>query len=450
MAIIRHTNFDTTVANIQERNSIKNKIDHMTVLVMDAISDVSAGAGKATYRWSGDTNEWVLISKSSTETISFATEELSIVNGKVLPSNFILDNQIWNVDVVNNSVIVAQPRMENLTITYQGISGLSLWDGMKLRFTYAYGSTNAQLNSVIKDLENKIDNFSAGLPTKTDLDSMKLDAGTVNGYTIGSNVPANLQGLLDSKLETSYLSNVTQDILPSASGLINIGSETKRFKGIYVNEAYLSTNTLYVGGVPVLGTDAENIVVKADMDQSITVKTIGLGITNITSENEVAITTVGTNADVKIQATGNNSKVKFSGAGGIEFSNASTFQNDLAVLGNLTLSGTVVANGGSFLINATTVTTKDNIIVLNQGEVGSGVTAGKSGFQVDRGDLADFQFIFDEADDKFKVGVVGGTFETMATREYVTSALSSVNVDLSGYYTKVEFGTIADFTSALA
>ena len=40
-------------------------------------------------------------------------------------------------------------------------------------------------------------------------------------------------------------------------------------------------------------------------------------------------------------------------------------------------------------MNSTVVTVKDNIVVYNNGEIGSGVTNRYSGIQIDRGDLAD-------------------------------------------------------------
>lgn len=83
------------------------------------------------------------------------------------------------------------------------------------------------------------------------------------------------------------------------------------------------------------------------------------------------------------------------------------------VLNNLTIKGNVTQEGSSFITKAETVEVSDNILLLNRGEVGSGVTKGISGIQVDRGALADYQFIFDESDDRFKVGVEGDLWPVM-------------------------------------
>lgn len=83
------------------------------------------------------------------------------------------------------------------------------------------------------------------------------------------------------------------------------------------------------------------------------------------------------------------------------------------ILNNLTIKGSVTLEGPSFITEAETVEVSDNILLLNRGETGSGVTKGISGIQVDRGALADYQFIFDESDDRFKVGVEGDLWPVM-------------------------------------
>lgn len=221
------------------------------------------------------------------------------------------------------------------------------------------------------------------------------------------------------------LTKVNGHIIPLGNGSQDIGSTTNRFRSIYVNEAYLSTNTLYIGDTPVLGTDADTVVVKADPDQSILVKTTGTGSSGMQSQHEVQISTSGVNADIKLQATGTNSKVRLSGNGGIELSNDTTIQANLDVTGDVNFTGDVTVAGSSFIVDAETVKTKDNVIVLNDGEAGSGVTAGRAGIQIDRGAAAAFEIVFDEVTDKFLVGQVGGVYETLASREHVLSLITT-------------------------
>lgn len=83
---------------------------------------------------------------------------------------------------------------------------------------------------------------------------------------------------------------------------------------------------------------------------------------------------------------------------------------------NVTIQGDLAINGTQTIVNSETVTTKDNLIVINSGEVGAGVTAGEAGIEIDRGTETNYQFKFDEADDSFKIGQIG-SLQKVATRE---------------------------------
>ena len=120
----------------------------------------------------------------------------------------------------------------------------------------------------------------------------------------------------------------------------------------------------------------------------------------------------GTPASTWQLTLGTGPKLKNSGGIFELRDNSDNAYTDL-VLNNLTIKGNVTQEGSSFITEAETVEVSDNILLLNRGEVGSGVTKGISGIQVDRGALADYQFIFDESDDRFKVGVEGDLWPVM-------------------------------------
>lgn len=120
----------------------------------------------------------------------------------------------------------------------------------------------------------------------------------------------------------------------------------------------------------------------------------------------------GTPASTWQLTLGTGPKLKNSGGIFELRDNSDNAYTDL-VLNNLTIKGNVTQEGSSFITKAETVEVSDNILLLNRGEVGSGVTKGISGIQVDRGALADYQFIFDESDDRFKVGIEGDLWPVM-------------------------------------
>lgn len=161
--IIRHKTFDTTVNTIDDRNNIQYKVDHMVVLVKDAISDMDAGPGEATYRYDATGLKWILISKSTTYTMSFGTEELMIIGGSVVPSNIPANNSIWDVLVLDGDNVIAYPRAEELAITPTSINNLTEYEGKKLRFTYAYGTFTQQMNSVLDERIGETTDFDEAL-----------------------------------------------------------------------------------------------------------------------------------------------------------------------------------------------------------------------------------------------------------------------------------------------
>lgn len=162
MAIISYPSVDKTVNTIGDRNAIQNKVDNMLVTVLDSIDDQNAGAGVAVYRYSETLDQWILISTENVNSLNFATEELTITNGGVVPSYIPVGNQIWDVVVVDGDVIVANIPSSGITITPTRISGLTEYEGKRLRFTYAYGTMTAQLEAYI---DYKLQQFSGDVGT---------------------------------------------------------------------------------------------------------------------------------------------------------------------------------------------------------------------------------------------------------------------------------------------
>ena len=219
--------------------------------------------------------------------------------------------------------------------------------------------------------------------------------------------------------EDAHVRNIYVDgsILPNGTDKV-IGDKNNRFKAIYVDEVFMSTNTLYIGDTPILGTNQDTIQIKADPNQSINMMTSGAGVTKVLSESGVEFSTSGMNANVVIQAKGVNSQTNIAATSAVNFDAPSlNFSGDSRV-DNLTVRGNLNVLGDTVNVDAEQVRVKDNIIEINKGEPGSGVTAGTAGLRVDRGDAPHYNIIFDEADDLFKVGM-DNDLEAIASREWV-------------------------------
>lgn len=117
--------------------------------------------------------------------------------------------------------------------------------------------------------------------------------------------------------------------------------------------------------------------------------------------------------------------------------------NNLTLAGNLTVSGTTTT------INTAQLAVKDNIIQLNKEETGAGVTSGTSGIEVVRGTEANARLAFDEASDKWTVGLVGGTANQLVESADVSHTQGAVPAyDVNGHLSEAE-GLTPDTVSSL-
>ena len=105
---------------------------------------------------------------------------------------------------------------------------------------------------------------------------------------------------------------VNGNIMPAVSGVSTIGDATHKFAAIYTKEMHIDANTLYVDGVPVIGSSANTIQISADPNQGIRVGTTGTGQTILDSQATTVIQTNGVNANVMISAGGTGSQVQVS------------------------------------------------------------------------------------------------------------------------------------------
>jgi hypothetical protein len=249
---------------------------------------------------------------------------------------------------------------------------------------------------------------------------------------------------------------VSSNIIPSTNATQYIGSSTMHFKEAWIDTLHISSNTLYIGDTPVLGTDDQTVAIRADPGQGISITTTGVGETSLVSESGVNVVSGG---GVNMQVTGLNKVVDIqsSGAGGtVQFGATkevvitaplTTVSNNLNVSGNLTVSGS------NFTVNTQTVTVEDNIILLNSGEVGPGVTKGEAGITIDRGDELDYQLLFRESDDKFVMGLQG-FLVPIATETFAANAgnisTGVLGVTMGGTGVSASTGTGSNVLSANA
>jgi hypothetical protein len=219
---------------------------------------------------------------------------------------------------------------------------------------------------------------------------------------------------------------VSGDILPSISGVSNIGSPTDKFHSIYTQELHIDANTLYVDGVPVIGSSANTIQITADINQGLRLATTGTGQLILDSQTATTVQTNGLNADVLIQAGGSGSLARItSGTQVVLTAPIINIQGSESISGDLTVAGNMTVNGTTTAVNTTNMAVKDNIVTVNKGEAASGVSLRYAGFEVDRGDLARERLVWDETVGKWVAGQTSQEV-ALATEPFVAAALSGM------------------------
>ena len=96
-----------------------------------------------------------------------------------------------------------------------------------------------------------------------------------------------------------------------------------------------------------------------------------------------------------------------------------TVTNNGNVGGDFTVTGNMTVLGNTFSADVSSVMIEDNVLLINNGETGHGITTISAGILIDRGTASEYAFVFDDARDLFVIGETSGTTQAVATREDV-------------------------------
>lgn len=152
-------------------------------------------------------------------------------------------------------------------------------------------------------------------------------------------------------------------------------------------------------------------------------------IDGVKSEFNAKKITVAGNTGAGYTITGAQGGLKFVGGSNIDTTADASGNVNIALkndvtLSSLTVNGNLAVNGTTTTVNSADLTVKDNMITLNSGETGEGVSKGTAGIEIARGTQKKFQLVFDEADDKLKAGIEG-TLKAVATEEFVKNEIKN-------------------------
>lgn len=111
-------------------------------------------------------------------------------------------------------------------------------------------------------------------------------------------------------------------------------------------------------------------------------------------------------------------------------------------VGNLIVTGNLVVTGANLSVSTQNLNIKDNLIELNYGETGAGVTLRYAGVQIDRGTQVPASFLFDENSQTWILaqGTAGGTLNYSNSTLRLKAITTNADTD-SGDLTLIGSGT---------
>lgn len=286
-------------------------------------------------------------------------------------------------------------------------------------------ATNEMLNqeinrSVAKD--NEHDELLAGLRDDVDSTSDKLDAEIDRSTAKDAEHDTLLKGLRvdvnanKSAIESEVARSTARDEAHDAAIAKNASDITTEVNRAKAEEAKIRQE------MQTADTNLQNAItaeteratgVEEDLQQQIT------DLSGFTDDRLDALealsheqnTDTGTTSKTFIIDSGNTGAMLKAEGGGLSTRTKGDAGYANFTVQNLVIKGDVTQEGDTFITQAERVEVRDNMILINEGETGAGVTAGFAGIEVDRGTEQNFMFGFNESDGMFKIGKEGNMFD---------------------------------------
>jgi hypothetical protein len=259
--------------------------------------------------------------------------------------------------------------------------------------TYSLGS----INNVWKDVY-------VG-PGSLYVNGQKVLADNSGTITVSSDAGQNLALVTSGGGDIELSAGATGDIQLKSNVILSAGKSITASGGLKLS-SNLDVNSQYINNLtnPVQAQDAAT---KQYVDLA-GYLTAGDGLSKSTGTFSVDSTVVRTSGSQTIAGT-------------------KVFSNDVTVSGNLTVSGTTIT------VNSETISLADNIIDLNSNFT-TGSPTENAGIRIKRGDSADVQLRWNEADDKWQFTNDGSTYADILTAAQVKALFSATDAGGDGSF----------------
>ena len=301
--------------------------------------------------------------------------------------------------------------------------------------------------------------LKAPLASPTFTGTVTLPSGTVTSAMIVDGTIVNADIDAAAEIAQSKISGLTSDLalkaplasptftgtvttghlLPATDITFDLGSPAKMWRDIYVGPG-----SLYVNGQKVLQTDAGDVVITADANENLALRTSGSGNIELDPTGAGAVSIKG---PMVIEAAANitsadGNGINFGSTINVDAISSKTLNTDLSlsgngtgkvylndnaeVNGNLVIGGNLTVSGTTTTVNSETISLADNIIDLNSNFT-TGSPTENAGVRIMRGDSNAVQIRWNESTDVWEFTTDGTTYNTLLSinDSGLTSALSA-------------------------
>jgi hypothetical protein len=284
---------------------------------------------------------------------------------------------------------------KTLKATYNGVSGTSAFDltgNVTMSGDLAVNGGDITTTSTIGNLYATTPNINIGT-TSTNASTITL-GGSATNNTI------NIKSILAGSV------NLSSDV---TTGTVNVFNNVTSGQ---VNIATAGASTINLGGAAATVNVGKNTGDSTLNILGSTAATLSsnTSLVNVFNTNATTLNLAGAATTIEIGAV----------TGTTSINNNLSVDLDTNILGDLTVGGDLSVQGTLTYLNTTNTEIKDNVILLNKGEIGNGVTAGTAGIEIDRG-LTDNSWVkWNESTDTWEFGVNGSYADLKVLDIHVT------------------------------
>ena len=253
---------------------------------------------------------------------------------------------------------------------------------------------------------------------------------------------------VDGTLAIGGTTTTSGSILPDTDVSYDLGSASYQWRDVYVGPG-----SLYVNGQRVLEDSSGTIVVSADDDQNLQMKTAGSGDIEFNPSGTGIIQVKGTLQMLDGENITNSAGNAVTFGSGLETDSlaSNSTDTDLTLSGNgtgnvivsdsLTVSGNLTVSGTTTTVNSETISLADNLIDLNSNFT-SGSPTEDAGLRIMRGDSSNTQIRWNETSDQWEITNDGSSYTKIATdtddlsegstNQYFTNTRSREAISVTG------------------